>query len=80
MQYFFPKFAVTTSSASHNHKQRQKYLKHTITMYVEQKIDYLSPVCQSMELASESFICASDDQPLDVDMEPMLEDSYTWIL
>lgn len=49
-------------------------------MYVEQKIDYLSPVCQSMELASESFICASDDQPLDVDMEPMLEDSYTWIL
>ena len=72
--------AIFLSEICHSHKQRRKYLKHTITMYVEQKIDYLSPVCQSVELASESFICDSANQPLDVGMESMLEDSYTWIL
>lgn len=49
-------------------------------MYVKQKNDYLCPVCEPLELAAESFICDSANQSMEVGMESMVEDPFTWIL
>ena len=50
-------------------------------MFVHLKEDYHCPVCQRLELATESFICNSINPPtMEAGLEPMEEDPYTWML
>lgn len=49
-------------------------------MLVQQKKDYASPTCQPVELKTESFICSSLNQSMDLGLEMLQEDTYTWTI
>lgn len=49
-------------------------------MHIQEKKDYLSPACLPLELSAESLVCDSADQTLDLNMEGMLEEPFTWII
>lgn len=55
----------------------RKQLKQHNTMVTEQKRDYESPSAVLLQMSAELNFCQSEN--MDVGLETIIEDSYTWI-